>query len=167
LPADITLLTRLIPFSWGAFRQSILNRSLFEFIEALESRLKYVAFAAEIHFPFPGSLGFPLAYRPVDEPAKMPEFELPGRAVFFQISRAILDSPASPVFLALRQLMGQKEQDLPFHMRWDVSPSLFETLDSFDRCSHQLSHLVLGFSQVMADLRKLAFFHKRTPSIVG
>jgi hypothetical protein len=30
-----------------------------------------------------------------------------------------------------------------------------------------LSHLVLGFPQVMADLRKLAFLHKKTPSIVG
>jgi len=71
--------------------------------------LKYVAFAAEIHFPFPGSLGFPLAYRPVDEPAKMPELELPGRAVFPHISRTILDSPASAVFLALWQVMGEKK----------------------------------------------------------
>jgi hypothetical protein len=52
-------------------------------------------------------------------------------------------------------------------MRGYISPALFETLDRLNRCSHQLSHLVLGFPQVMADLGKLAFFHKSTPSKVG
>jgi hypothetical protein len=52
-------------------------------------------------------------------------------------------------------------------MRGNVSPTLLETLNGLDRCSHQLSHLVLGLAQVMADLRKLTFFHKSTPSKVG
>jgi hypothetical protein len=125
--------------------------------------MKHPALAAYLHFFLPRWLQLSLTNGAVDEPAEVPELEFPGRAVFPRISRAVLNGPASPVFLVLPQLPAEKKQDLSFYMRGNSSPALLKALYGFDRGSQQVGHLALGFSQLMTDLRELRFFHKYPP----
>jgi hypothetical protein len=50
---------------------------------------KYLAAGAFFHFVFPGIVGFPAAFGPIDEPAKVPGIEFKGRAFFLAFVRAV------------------------------------------------------------------------------
>jgi hypothetical protein len=125
--------------------------------------MEYLTLAAYPHFPLPVRLRLSLAYGSIDEPAEVPDLEFPRGTIFFGLSRAVLNGPASPVFVVLRQLVGKKKQDLSFYMAGNFSPTLLKALYGFERGPKQLSHLALSFSQLMTDFRELTFSHKYPP----
>ena len=118
---------------------------------------------ADFHLFLPTPLDLAVAYGPVDKPAKMPELEFPSRAVFPPFSLAILNGPAPPVFPFFWDMMGQQKQGLPFHVRWNSSPALLKALYGLQGNSQQLSHLALGFSQMMTDFREFGFLQDDPP----
>jgi hypothetical protein len=125
--------------------------------------MKDPALAAYPHFFLPRRLQLSLTNRAIDEPAEVSELEFPGRAVFPGISRAVLNGPASPVFVVLPQLPAKKKQGLSFYMRGNSSPALLKALYGFDGGSQQVGHLALSFSQLMTDFRELPFSHEYPP----
>ncbi len=125
--------------------------------------MKYLTLSAYPHFLLPGRLHLSLTDGAIDEPAKVADLEFPRRAVFLGVSLALQGDPASPVFLIPRQLVGEKKQGLALYMSGNSSPALLKALYGFDRGPQQLSHLGLSFSQLVTDLRELAFSHKYPP----
>jgi len=91
----------------------------------------------------------------------MSALKLPGGTFFSCFWGAALEIPTrlSPISGLLH---GQKEQGLSLHMAWNVSPTLLETLNCFDRNCQKLSHFPLRFSQTLANPWELFFFHHFT-----
>jgi hypothetical protein len=132
-------------------------------VENREHGLKYLTPSAYPHFLLPSRLHLSLTDSAVDEPAEVPKLELPCWTVFLGMDRAVLNGPASPVFVVLSQLVGEKKQGLSLYMPGNSSPALLKALHGFDRCPQQLSNLALSFSQLTTDIRELTFSHNCPP----
>ena len=91
----------------------------------------------------------------------MPAVKLPGGTFFSGFRGTALKIPTrlSPVSGLLH---GQKKEGLSLHMAWNVSPTLLETLNCFERNRQKLSHFLLRFSQTLANLCELFFLHPLT-----
>jgi hypothetical protein len=123
-------------------------------------RLKNVAFPAGFHFLLPAFLDFPVTYGPIDEPAQIPQFEFPCRAVFLVFFWAILRRPA---FLSFLSVCGansrENKQELPLNMGGYPSPSLLKALYGLEGRAKKLGGLNLRLAQKLSNFGKLDSVH--------
>ena len=120
-----------------------------------------LALPADFHFPVPVLFRFPPADRPVDEPAEVPYPELPGRTGLPEVRRAFADFPAGAGVPSKLIFPRRKEKHLALDERRDLPPPLLEALHRADGSSQELSHLLLGFLQALAEGQEFSGVHKR------
>jgi hypothetical protein len=121
---------------------------------------KYLAAGAFFHFVFPGMVGLPAAFGPVDEPAQVPGIEFKGRAIFPAVVRTIQHVPAFVIeFSRVHQNPGKKKQELALNMVGDLAPTLFIAVNGLDGNPQKLGHFLLGFIEFCPDILESAAFH--------
>ncbi len=124
-----------------------------------QHRLVNFAVSAYFHLLFPASLGRAPADRSVDEPAKVSGIELPCRAILPVLRWTAARQPAGLGLLGGAALECQKKQDLALDIHRNVPPALLEALNGLGRNTQNLCHLVLSFSEMPTDCRKLESHH--------
>jgi hypothetical protein len=72
-------------------------------VENREDGVKHFTLAAYPHLLMPRGLRLSLTNGAVDEPAQVPELELPRGAGLLGVDGAALNGPASPVFVVLHE----------------------------------------------------------------
>ena len=94
---------------------------------------EHLTFPAYLHLTAPAGPGFALTNGPVDEPAEIARFKLPGRAIAACFRGTAPDLPAGPGFFCLMVLQRKQKQDLPFNRHGNFAPSLLEALNRLQR----------------------------------
>jgi hypothetical protein len=120
---------------------------------------KDFAFPTHFHLLAPASLHLAVADGPVYEPTNPPCAELPCRTIPSGLDRTFLNRPARAVSVDVGLLQGQEKKRLALGMNRDPSPTLFKALYGLERNTQQLSHLHLGFSQLVSNFREFLFVH--------
>ena len=90
---------------------------------------QYLAGAAFHHLFFERASLSAVTAGSADKPAQMPALKLPGRALL--LHPALFFFPARDRVFMLSFMVADKEEDLPFNMRRNRSPSLLVAVNGF------------------------------------
>jgi hypothetical protein len=100
----------------------------------------------------PPGLDLSPADRPGNEPAPLAGAEFPGRTLSLHRGRAVLNGPAIPDGLLSVAYPGEEEKKLSFHMGRHASPTLFVTVDRFERGAEEFGQFPLGLVELFAQV---------------
>lgn len=97
---------------------------------SLQYRFKHLTRPANLHFLFPILLNPAFAYGPVNKPAQVTGFKLPGRTTFPSFSGTLFYDPAGPSTSGVSSKGGEQKKHLPLYVGRHRSPPLFVAMHS-------------------------------------
>lgn len=128
---------------------------------------KYFTRPAYLHLFFPTSLCTAFTDCSVYKPAKISGLKLPGGALLLLVGGTFLYHPARFAAFTIFIHLRDKEIHLPFHIGRHGPPCLFVAVDSLNRGSEQLSHLLLGFVELFTEMLELFAVHGESRASVS
>ena len=149
----------------GAGLDSHSSRFVSHVRKGLQQRSQHLTFAADLHLFPPIFLNRTLANGSIYKPAELSASKFPGRALLLQFRRAFFNHPARFRDFRATPSPWNQEKDLPLHMGWYRSPSLFIAVNSLDRCPEQLPHLLLGLAQHFSKVQEFFTVHRSSSKI--
>ena len=102
---------------------------------SLQGAVKGLALLADLYLFPPVPVGSPLADSAVDEPAQVPNLELPGRTPGLAFKGTPFHNPAGAMVPRGIVDPGEEKIDLPLRVNRDGAPPLLITVDRLDRSS--------------------------------
>lgn len=112
-----------------------------------------------MNFVFPFFMSISGADCAIYKPAQFPCLEFPGRAVIFEVLRALFNNPALLGRIHFCKNPGYHKQQLSFNVRRYRTPTLFIAVHCFYGYTQKLRHLRLGFAEFFAETYKRISFH--------
>ena len=119
---------------------------------------KYSTRPANLHLLF-AVLSLAFTNCSVDKPTEISGLKLPCRTLCFLVRRTFFYSPTWFSALSVLRYPGDQEKHLPLYNGRHRTPPLFVALDSFERLSEQLGHLLLCLVQFLAEIDELIAVH--------